>query len=285
MALRFHLDARPDWALKEKLGAILARHLALVDVLGRMQILRHAYKKTGRLLPIAESGRGIRFDDDDDDQIEGVAGFSFDLPDDQSGRLIHALTPVTRHVFDGLTAQYRIDAFTLAGVADVRLLEKIRNALAEVGRKGDTAATWKAEVNQLTSDAGVEALNAFTLDTAFNTAMQKAYSKGRLEQMKQPHMLAALPFWQYWTVRDDRVRPEHAVLHKFIARAIDPVWRKIYPPSGFNCRCSVAPITEAEALRMDPKAADGGLERLPELAVLLVPQRGFTHIFEGLAAA
>ena len=109
-------------------------------------------------------------------------------------------------------------------------------------------------MNAITDDAGVAQLDAFTLDTAFNTAMQKAYSLGRYEQMSDPAVKAVLPYWQYWTVGDDRVRPEHAVLNGFTARADDPVWRKIYPD-------------------------EPGYARLPLLAQLKVPQPGFGKVF------
>lgn len=271
MALGFHLGVPPDSGLQAKLGDLLARHLATADMLGRMQILRHARGKTGRMLPLAQTGQHIYFDDGQN----ASAGFGFDIGGDQAGAQIQSLTAVSKQVFDGLTANYRRDAFTLAGVSDVRLVEKIRDALAEIAREGGTPQDFQRAVEKLTGPAGVDKLNAFTLDTAFNTAMQKAYSAGRLQQMREPHMVDALPFWQYWTVGDDRVRPEHAVLDGFMARAIDPVWHKIYPPSGFNCRCSVVPIPGDEALKIDKNASEGGMERLPMLARALVPQTGF----------
>jgi SPP1 gp7 family putative phage head morphogenesis protein len=273
MALGFHLPAPGDTNIQRRLGDVLARRLAGADLLGRLQVLRHARKKTGKLLPISPAAHPVKFDEDPHDQV--AAGFSFDLPNDDADRFIRELTPVTREVFNGLTAQYRNDAFTLAGVSDVRLIEKIRDALAEIAQKGGTVEDFHAAVRKLTGDASVDELNAFTLDTAFQTAMQKAYSAGRLAQMREPTMVEALPFWQYWTVGDLRVRPEHAVLDGFLARAIDPVWGKIYPPSGFNCRCSVVPIPADEALKIDPDASEGGMERLPLLARALVPQQGF----------
>lgn len=276
MGIRFHLGAAGDTELQRKLGDELARHLAAVDLLGRLQIMRHAHLKTGKIIPISPGPTHVRFADDPHGQA--TAAIDFNLPNDQAARVLQALTPVTRQIFDGLTAQYRRDAFTMAGVSDVRLIVKIRDRLADVARNGQTIDDWRRAVRHLTTEAGVEDLNAFTLDTAFQTAMQKAYSAGRLEQMREPHMIEALPFWQYWTAGDFRVRPEHAVLDGFMARAIDPVWHKIYPPSGFNCRCSVVPIPEDEALQIDPKSAEGGYERLPMLARLLVPQRGFSMI-------
>lgn len=278
MALDFHLGAARDNGLQRRLGDLFARHLASADLLGRLQILRHAHKRAGKLLPMAEGHRALRFGEQDGEsagQQDSVVGFSFDLPDDQAARFIGELTPVTRAVFDGLTAAYRQDAFTMAGAADARLIEKIRDALAGTAKEGGTASDFQKAVQRLTTEAGVADLNKFTIDTAFQTAMQKAYSAGRLEQMQEPHMVEALPFWQYWTVGDDRVRPEHEVLDGFLARAIDPVWRKIYPPSGFNCRCSVVPIPAEEALKLDKGAGEGGLERLPMLARIFVPQPGF----------
>lgn len=276
MSISLHIGTPGDSGLQAQLGNTIARHMAAADLLGRLQILRHAHAKTGRVLPLSTSSRSVRFDEQDPDRI--AAGFAFDIGGDDAAERIRNLTPVTRQVFDGLTSIYRRDAFTLAGTSDVRLIEKARDALSDAAQKGDTAQDWRAAVNKLTSDAGVEDLNAFSLDTAFQTAMQKVYSSGRLEQMQEPETIDLLPFWQYWTVGDLRVRPEHRVLDGFLARAIDPVWRRIYPPSGFNCRCSVVPMPEEEALGIDAKAGDDGFMRLPALAQLLVPQQGFSSL-------
>ena len=133
-----------------------------------------------------------------------------------------------------------------------------------------------AAAAKLTTDAGVEKINAFTLDTVFSINMHKAYALGRLEQLQDPAVLDALPFWGYMTVEDDRVRPEHADLDKFCARATDPVWRKIYPPSGFGCRCIVIGMLAEEA---PENANESGMARLPMLVRAKVPQPGFTSVF------
>jgi SPP1 gp7 family putative phage head morphogenesis protein len=270
MALGFHLGTPRDSGMQRKMGDLLARKMASADLLGRFQVLRHAEKKTGRLFALRATSRAVRFSEDDADQVS--AGFSFDMRGEDAERRIRELTPVTREIYDGLTAQYQRSAFTLAGTADLRLVQNVHDALAKIAAEGGTAADFKAAARKLTTEAGVEDLSAFTLDTAYNTAMQKAYSAGRLEQMQEPALQKALPYWQYWTVGDFRVRPEHAVLDGFTALAIDPVWLRIYPPSGFNCRCSVVPILASEA----PKGSDeGGILRLPALARLKVPQKGF----------
>ncbi len=278
MTLRFHLAPPHDPRIQTRIGDQLARHLAAANLLGRVQIVKLAHKKSGQRLAVNAASR-LRFDEAED--IATLYGsFSTELPNDDAAQYIADLTPVTKEIFDGLTAQYRKDAFTLAAAADVRLIAKIRDALAEVAKNGGTAQDFETAVNKLTDDAGIAQLNAFTLDTAFSTAMQRAYSLGRYEQMQDAATKNVFPVWQYWTVGDDRVRPEHAVLDGFAAHADDPVWLKIYPPNGFNCRCSVVPLLAKEA----PKdATEPGYARLPLLARLKVPQLGFGKVFSAAA--
>jgi len=261
-----------------KLGDLLAHHLAAANLLGRLHIAGVGLKKLRRPVYLATSSRLKNFADDDAQGDTLNVGFSFDVPPEGAVEYLRNLTPVTRDLFDGLSSQYRNDAFTVAGVSDQRLIAKIRDALEETMAKGGTRDDFHKAVDELTSDAGVEDLAAFELDTVFQTNAGKAYSAGRLEQMKEPGMMDALPYWQYWTVGDLRVRPAHASLDGFCARAIDPVWLKIYPPSGFNCRCAVIPVLPEDA----PEGSDeGGMERLPLLARLGVPEPGF-HTLSGV---
>ena len=263
-----------DHGVQLQVAEQLARHMAAANVLGRLSVVKNVQKKTGKTVPLSMSTRrNLHFDDGSDDVS---MGFDLNLPNDDAAAYIRGLTPVTRETFDGLTAQYRKLAFTIAGTADTRLIAKVRDALAEVAQHGGTMPEFEAAVAKITTDAGVAALNSFTLDTAFQTAMAKAHSLGRYEQLTDEDTMAAVPFWQYMTVGDDRVRPEHAVLDGFQARADDPVWNKIYPPNGFNCRCIVIGLLPEEA---DDSASEGGLERLPLPARMKVPQAGFEKVF------
>ena len=256
-------------------GDRLAEYQAGFNILGRLTVLQSAHRKTGKRIHLATGSKIFASDDQTD---SAAVEYSFDLPPTGALEYLRNLTPVTRQIFDGLTTQYKHDAFTVAGVNDQRLLDKIRDALSLTVTEGGTAEDFRMIVNHITSEAGAAQLSAFEIDTVFNTNVQKAYSQGRYEQMSDEGVMDLLPFWQYWTVGDDRVRPEHRVLDGFVARAIDPVWAKIFPPCGFNCRCSAVPLSEEEALAADKNANDGGLLRLPLLAQLKVPQPGFTSI-------
>ncbi len=252
-----------------QLGDLLARHLAASDLLGRLHIARVGLVKAKRPMRLATSSRLRNFGENDTQGDTFNVGFSFNLPPTGAVDYLRDLTPVTRQLFDGLTSQYRNDAFTVAGVSDQRLIAKIRDALAETLAKGLTPSDFRKAVNELTTEAGVEQLAAFELDTVFQTNSGKAYSAGRLEQMREPGVMEALPYWQYWTAGDLRVRPAHAALDGFCARAIDPVWLRIYPPNGFNCRCCVIPVLPEDA---PPGSDEGGIERLPLLAAFARPE-------------
>jgi SPP1 gp7 family putative phage head morphogenesis protein len=104
------------------------------------------------------------------------------------------------------------------------------------------ARSWRAE-------AGVDALARSHLETVFQTNVQTAYQNGKLEQMKRSGgPVQTMPYWQYRTAGDARVRPAHAALDGFSCACMsDPVWRRLYPPCGYNCRCTVIPLSEDEA--------------------------------------
>ena len=67
---------------------------------------------------------------------------------------------------------------------------------------------------------------------------------------------------QYRTQKDDKVRPEHAVLDGVTLPPSDPFWEEFYPPNGWNCRCTVVQVRKskypttphAEAMRLGDEA-------------------------------
>lgn len=93
---------------------------------------------------------------------------------------------------------------------------------------------------------------------AVNTGMQSS------RYWQQVRDRDAFPYLEYYTQGDDQVRPAHAALDGKVFKSDDPVWDKIYPPNGWNCRCTVLPVafkpeevlTEQQGLALmasDPK--------------------------------
>jgi SPP1 gp7 family putative phage head morphogenesis protein len=253
----------PSPKFQRSLGDLLSTYMAAFDLLGRLHILQNAKAKTGREMKLnTVSAVGTQFAE--------VLGFTA-VPFEGAIRRLRNLTPMTRAAFDGLRQQYKMQAFTVAGTSDVRLIESIHKALVDAVASGQTEQDYKKQVRALATDTGVEDLSSFAIETVFHTNVQTAYMNGRFQQMRDPAVAAALPYWQYNTAGDDRVRPAHAALDGFVAHNQDPVWRRIYPPCGYNCRCGVTSLMADEA----PDDADvPGLSRIPQAAAS-VPDPGF----------
>lgn len=73
--------------------------------------------------------------------------------------------------------------------------------------------------------------------TEYDTAVLTAESTENYRRLRSKKEV--FPFWEYLTVADGRVREQHRKLHGVILPESDPLWNKIYPPNGWNCRCRV----------------------------------------------
>lgn len=87
------------------------------------------------------------------------------------------------------------------------------------------------------------------LETEYTTAHLSALAAAKHQELKTKTRL--YPYWEYKTVGDDRVRADHAALNGVILKHDDPLWDEIYPPNGYNCRCSVEPRLAHEGRKAD----------------------------------
>lgn len=63
--------------------------------------------------------------------------------------------------------------------------------------------------------------------------------------------------FEYLTVGDDRVRPEHEALDGIKRKKDDEFWDTYWPPNGWNCRCQAVAIYDSEEKQTPvPKGAE-----------------------------
>lgn len=111
-----------------------------------------------------------------------------------------------------------------------------------------------ATQDRLHTQAGIQAIrNAFdaagvvpdsesSLETLYRTETAKAYGAGRWQADQSNAIQEILWGYEFLTVGDDRVRETHAAMEGTRAAKDDPIWRKWFPPCGYNCRCQAIPI-------------------------------------------
>lgn len=83
--------------------------------------------------------------------------------------------------------------------------------------------------------------NRAWLETEYRTANNGATLAARWNDYQEN--ADVMPYLQYETVGDGRVRDDHAALDGVIKPIDDPFWNTWYPPNGFNCRCTVLQLT------------------------------------------
>lgn len=82
-----------------------------------------------------------------------------------------------------------------------------------------------------------EVYNKAWLKTEYHAALRVGAAASSYQRLLST--ADVYPFWEYQTVEDDAVRPEHQKLHGIVLPWDDPRWDKIFPPNGWNCRCYV----------------------------------------------
>lgn len=149
-------------------------------------------------------------------------------------------------MIDEVLGAYRRRAAT---ATDDQLDTISRAAVDEIRRTLDSGGTlrdFKAAIEDQTVTLGISPAGPGYLENVYRTQVASAYGAGRYAQMQSPTVIAARPFRQYRTAQDSRVRPEHAAMDGVTWRADDTTFSNVYPPCGFQCRCSVVTYSQAD---------------------------------------
>ena len=148
--------------------------------------------------------------------------------------------------FGALPDQLKQRAFTVAGIEQLDVVKRIRDAVAKLPQ----GASWdeaKKEIASLMSTYTGGDMKAAKARAEHTLRMQgfQAYAVARHQQ--QMETARSHPYWMYETVGDNRVRAGHAALDGKVLRADDPWWKTHYPPWDWGCRCIVIALDEEDA--------------------------------------
>lgn len=121
---------------------------------------------------------------------------------------------------------------------------------------------------RLPSGAEVQLGSPWRLRTIYNTNIRSAYMSGKYKRFLAN--AANRPYWQYISILDKATRPTHAALDQLVFRSDDPIWKTIWPPNDWGCRCDIRALTKEEVRAKNLKIADGS-------SIKFKPGKGFSH--------
>lgn len=133
--------------------------------------------------------------------------------------------------------------------------KKVKALLEEAIRGGDTFETFATKFETARPELGIEKAKPSYLQNVFRTNVQSAYGAGRFRAITDPVVVETRPFVQYRTVGDSRVRPAHAELADKVFNTGDPLWHRVSPPNGYQCRCAIVTLSRDEAREMGVEAS------------------------------
>lgn len=145
---------------------------------------------------------------------------------------------------------------------DRDLQNRVYRLMADGMRQGKLRPQLERELRDLMDSLGVSRRKPFYYENIVRTVSQVGYSAGSRAIDRDPVIADILWGYEYVTVGDNRVRPNHAALDGFRAPKGDPVWRNITPPNGFSCRCRLLRIfsDEVDSIPPLPPGVDVGQE-------------------------
>lgn len=149
---------------------------------------------------------------------------------------------LTREEYRRLSSQDKRDTITVKNISDNSILRRIRDAIKESVKRGETPEQFRERVKT------VAALPRAESETLLRTNSKQGYIEGKQQALSEPAVANAFPYDMLTDTNDDRVRDEHRAVSNFVVRRGTPEHRVLLRlVSDFNCRCDLIPLTEARA--------------------------------------
>ena len=155
--------------------------------------------------------------------------------------------------------------FTVTKVTTLDLLMDIREAMDRAIAEGTTLRQFEKDLTPVLQEKGwwgrqlmtdpltgeereVQLGSPRRLRTIYDTNLRMSYAAGRWQQIEA--MAARRPWLRYVAILDDRTRDQHRDWHNTVLRWDDPWWDHHAPPNGWNCRCTIQQLSDADLVRM-----------------------------------
>ena len=157
------------------------------------------------------------------------------------------------------------DGFAAARIASREVAMRVQKYIVESREQGVEPQDAIRQLQRAGSDGALKPWSRAYAENVYRTNIATSMVGGMLQEAKDPAYQRVLPAWRYRTAEDRDVRDgrnsleNHAALDG-MTRAVDwDGWVMWLPPGGYQCRCTIIPVSAPELRRSRLMGRDGSL--------------------------
>lgn len=148
--------------------------------------------------------------------------------------------------------------FCVKGITSNAMLQQIKEELFKAQREGKSLAEFKKNLIPFLEKKGWvngdKKEIARRLKSIYNTNLATARAAAKWERIQNSKEY--MPYLQYLPSLAENQRDEHKPFYYLVRPVDDEIWKSIYPPNGFGCKCRVRQLTQKEAEKELKKQAE-----------------------------
>lgn len=161
---------------------------------------------------------------------------------DEAMEWFESRVPILKKDLDKLTKAQRKQAFTIAGVNQLSVIQTVLDGLDRAVRDGQSIDVFRKEMKAELK--GWTKAQNHKLRVIFVTNTQLAYNAGRHKQLTDPDVMATRPFWVFDAVLDHRTSAICNSLNGLTLPADDGAWAGNHPPMHHLCRSGIRSLSK-----------------------------------------
>ena len=136
---------------------------------------------------------------------------------------------------------FKAKSFWMSKVNSQHAIDRIYNELREAFKEGLSPVDFIGNNWELFDNLGfinTETGKSSYLNMVYRTNFSTCYQGGSWKQMQDSAIKEVMKYGQYICVADERTRLNHLAYSEQVFKMDDPIVNVIFPPNGYQCRCS-----------------------------------------------